>query len=158
MLTSANLARRIYAVFLRLYPSGFREAFAEEMRAVFAEAAAEARGRGILAFGRMAVREMRGLLVGALREHWQVLSRKELIMSETLEINGGAGAAKAELRGGYDPESWKNTLLAGLPHLLMGCFFATLSIITAYEFASSRENLADVIGIALAVIFAILVD
>lgn len=44
----SNLATRLYAAMLLLYPSGFREGFADEMRHVFAEAATEAQERGFL--------------------------------------------------------------------------------------------------------------
>lgn len=78
-------------------------------------------------------------------------------MSETLGINGAAGSVQVNLRGGYDPESWKNALLAGLPHLLIGIFEAAVIFITAFEYTSSRENLSDVVGISLVVLLAILV-
>ena len=71
MLTTTNLVRRIYALFLSLYPAGFREIFADEMHDVFAEASTEAQRRGTLALVEIVVREMRGLLAGALSEHWQ---------------------------------------------------------------------------------------
>jgi len=77
-------------------------------------------------------------------------------MSETLEINGGAGAAEVKLRGGYDPGSWKGALLAGLPHLLMGCFFITLTMMGPNALLPSGQNLTDIVGITLAVIFMIL--
>jgi hypothetical protein len=157
MLSKSNLARRIYTVFLGLYPSGFRKAFADEMLVVFAEAAVEARRRGATAMVGLAWRELSGLLIGAVSEHWQALSRKELMMNETLEIDAGSGTAQVDMGSRYDPGSWRAALMAGLPHFLMGCFFATLTIVTAYEFASSRQNLADIIGIALAVLFAVLV-
>ena len=41
---------RVYATLLRLYPSGFRVAFEEEMRAVFAEAMTENKAILILIF------------------------------------------------------------------------------------------------------------
>ena len=157
MPTTTRLARHIYTMCLGFYPSSFREAFADEMQVVFVEAAFETQRRGILALLSIIRREMCGLLVGAVSEHWQVLSRKELMMNETLEIDAGSGTAQMDMGSRYDPGSWRAALMAGLPHFLMGCFFATISIVTAYEFASSRENLADIIGITLAVIFAVLV-
>lgn len=156
MLTTSNLAKRIYALFLSLYPSSFREAFADEMHAVYTEAAAEAQSRGALALVGMVARELRDLLAGALLEYWQVFSHKEIAMSETLEINGGVGTAQVDLRGGYDPGSWKGALLAGLPHLLMGCFFVTLTMMGPNALLPSGQNLTDIVGITLAVIFMIL--
>ena len=156
MLKFYTLAERIYAVFLRLYPGGFREEFADEMRTVFAETAAEAQQRGFWKLVEMAGRELMDLPAGVLREYWQALSHKEVAMSETLEINGGAGTAQVDLRGGYDPGSWKGALLAGLPHLLMGCFFVILTMMGPNALLPSGQNLTDIVGITLVVIFMIL--
>ena len=157
MLTTAKLARRIYALFLSLYPSGFREAFADEMRDVFTKASTDAQRRGTLALAGMVVREMRGLLLGVLSEHWQALSLKEAAMSSTLEMNGGTGTAQINLPGGSKNGSWKGALLAGLPHLLLGCFFVTLTMIGNDALLPSGQNLTDMVGIAFTVVFLILV-
>jgi len=154
--TTSNLARRVYALFLRLYPSSYRETFGGEMSDVFSEISTEALRRGLLAFSEMVVREIWGLLAGALSEHWQAFSQKEAVVSDTLEINGGTGTAKLKLSGGSEPGSWKGALLAGLPHLLMGCFFVTLTLIGTDKLLPSGQSLQDMVGIAFTAILAIL--
>ena len=156
MLTTSKLARRIYTLFLSLYPSGFQETFADEMHDVFTKASTDAQRRGTLELARMVVGEIRGLLAGALSEHWQAFSQKEAAVSNTLEMNGATGTAQLNLQGGYNPGSWKGALLAGLPHLLMGCFFVTLTMIGNEALLPSGQNLTDMVGITLAVIFMIL--
>ena len=154
--TTSNLARRVYALFLRLYPSSLRETFGGEMRDVFSEISTEAQRRGILVLAEMIVREIWGLLAGALSEHWQAFSQKEATMSSTLEMNSGNGTAKIKLSGGSEPGSWKGALLAGLPHLLMGWFFVTLTLIGNEKLLPSGQSLQDMVGIAFAAILAIL--
>jgi hypothetical protein len=58
----------LFARLLRLYPRGFRQEFGEEMLEVFADAMAEASPRGLLAVALRFVRELWGLLAGAVRE------------------------------------------------------------------------------------------
>lgn len=77
-------------------------------------------------------------------------------MSSTLEMNSGNGTAKIKLSGGSEPGSWKGALLAGLPHLLMGCFFVTLTLIGNEKLLPSGQSLQDMVGIAFAAILAIL--
>jgi len=99
---------------------------------------------------------MRGLLAGALSEHWQALSPKEAAMSSTLEMNGGTGTTQINLPGGPKNGSWKGAFLAGLPHMLMGFFFVTLTMMGPNALLPSGQNLTDIVGITLAVIFMIL--
>ena len=154
--TTSNLARRVFALFLRLYPSSFRKMFGGEMSDVFSEISTDAQGRGITALAELVMREIWGLLAGALSEHWQAFSQKEAAVSDTLEIIGGIGTAKMKLPGGSEPGSWKGALLAGLPHLLMGCFFVTLTLIGNEKLLPSGQSLQDMVGIAFAAILAIL--
>jgi hypothetical protein len=57
--------RYAYEALLRLYPSGFRFAFAQEMTSVFEQAADDYQPRGFLAYGRFLLTEFFGLLAGA---------------------------------------------------------------------------------------------
>ena len=154
--TTSNLTRRVFALFLRLYPSSFRKMFGGEMSDVFSEVSTDAQGRGITALAELVMREIWGLLAGASSEHWQAFSQKEAAVSDTLEIIGGIGTAKMKLPGGSEPGSWKGALLAGLPHLLMGCFFVTLTLIGNEKLLPSGQSLQDMVGIAFAAILAIL--
>jgi hypothetical protein len=60
--------RRTYSSLLRLYPRGHRVVFADEMLAVFDEAAQERMRQGWGASARFALRELAGLIIGAARE------------------------------------------------------------------------------------------
>ena len=157
MQTTSNLARRIYALFLSLYPSGFRETFADEMHVVFAEASTEVQRRGTLALAGMVVREMRGLLAGALSEHWQALSSKEAAVSSTLEMNGATGTAQINLQSGSEPGSWRGALLAGLPHILMACLLIIPTMMEVYDLGTENEWVVLAFPIAIAVVFVFLI-
>jgi len=77
-------------------------------------------------------------------------------MSEILEIQERGGTFQVEDLNGHNPDSWKQALLAGLPHVLMGIFMSLVYILDAYEFVTAGKNLADVVGITLVVFLIIL--
>jgi hypothetical protein len=58
----------LYRSLLYFYPAGYRAEYGEEMTAVFLEAHVEAAKRGVMATAVFGVRELGGLLRGALRE------------------------------------------------------------------------------------------
>jgi hypothetical protein len=60
--------RSLYRSLLYFYPIGYRAEYGEEMTAVFLEARSEAAKRGVMAQAMFGVRELVGLLRGALRE------------------------------------------------------------------------------------------
>ncbi len=60
--------RQAYSMGLVLYPADFRAQFGAEMATVFEQAAAERRGRGVACVLLFCVKEMLGLLAGAVRE------------------------------------------------------------------------------------------
>ncbi len=59
----------LYASLLRLYPSPYREQFAEEMIAVFRDAGVDAHQKGSIATTKFYLSEMAGLFRGAIAEH-----------------------------------------------------------------------------------------
>lgn len=59
----------IYESLLRLYPAEHRRQFGDEMLAVFLEARAEARDMKLISRVRFGLREIAGLMSGALLEH-----------------------------------------------------------------------------------------
>jgi len=59
----------LYRSLLYFYPANYRAEYGEEMTAVFLEAHAEAAKRGVITQAMFGVRELGGLLRGALREH-----------------------------------------------------------------------------------------
>jgi hypothetical protein len=62
----------LYRALLYLYPSAHRCEYGEEMMAVFLAVQAETWKKGRLARCLFCVRELQGLLAGALREHFQM--------------------------------------------------------------------------------------
>src|SRR5215475_5019542 len=63
----------VYGSLLYLYPAAHRRVYGEEMLAVFLEVEAETRAKGILGRGGFWIREVQGLLGGALQEHFRSL-------------------------------------------------------------------------------------
>lgn len=61
--------KRIYGVFLRLYPREFRDLFGPEVLNVFAQAAEAHRARGWIAWAWFLLSELSGALASAGR-HW----------------------------------------------------------------------------------------
>jgi hypothetical protein len=59
-------ASKAHAALLRLYPTEFRDAFGDEIQAVFAQAAGEAAGRGAVSLGLLLLRELVDLPGAAL--------------------------------------------------------------------------------------------
>ena len=78
----------LYSKFLQLYPRGFQEEFAEEMRVVFRDSANDASRKGIFSLAILCIRELGGLPFNILREFWNEFGRKETVMSanEKMEL------------------------------------------------------------------------
>jgi len=111
-----QLAARLYALLVRLYPHGFRAEFGEEMRAVFTDAVAEAAEQGRLPVAMVCLREVRDLPSALLRE---IVSdsrdrRKEALMSGTIR----SPVRDPSLPD--DPASWAATLAGMALFLLLG--------------------------------------
>jgi hypothetical protein len=76
-----SIGRRVvgcYAALLRAYPAHFRAEFGEEMRAVFADAIAEAQDDFVLAG--LFLGELRDLPLSVVREHWRERQGRPLIV------------------------------------------------------------------------------
>ncbi len=67
---------RIYTLLLRLYPTGFRDEFGEEMTAVFAKAVREAAKRGWVSLTAVFLREIRDWPGSVLQERLRARRRK----------------------------------------------------------------------------------
>jgi hypothetical protein len=63
-----------YRSLLRLYPAAYRAEFGEEMAGVFGEVQSKARVRGHFRAGSFYIREVMGLLFGALEEHARAIA------------------------------------------------------------------------------------
>ena len=121
MTAVTQLAIRLYALTVRLYPCSFRAEFGEEMQVVFVDAVAAAVERGRLSLAAVCLREARDLPSSLLREMVSHLrSRgKEALMSETDQ-----NRCRAEGTGSIprdSPASWPAAvLLVVLPGFLLG--------------------------------------
>lgn len=107
----------LYGWLVRLYPAGFQEAFGEEMRTVFEDAATEASSRGLGPLMRVWLRELRdwpGAIASAYRL-WVFRARTSLKPRE-----GAIDMDKRDsVAGEYSDAlpTWKETLLCILPGL-----------------------------------------
>ena len=86
--------RHAYEALLRLYPGGFRLAFAQEMTSVFEQAACDCRPRGFLTYAGFLSTEFFGLLAGAFAM-WtdEYMERSRRRVSARFLISLLAGAA-----------------------------------------------------------------
>jgi len=147
---SSALLLRLFASLLHLYPSGFREEFAEEMQVVFADGISESRERGSLALGSFFLRELADLPGNLLREHWFELLGRETVMYAKLKM-GADLAGGASLRDDdYQPASWLQAGLAGLPHLLVALILLP-GVLMAYGLLPGFQSAWNVLGIVWAV-------
>jgi hypothetical protein len=78
-----DLATRLYALLLHLYPSRFRAEFAEEMGSVFAATAAEAAEYGAAAVGLACWRELRDAPGAIIHACWR--ERRHMMNTPSLE-------------------------------------------------------------------------
>lgn len=110
-----NWILSMYALLLRLYPRSFREAYGEEMQAVYADSLHEARRGGALALGAFALREVFDLPASLAREHVYAIRAGKPQLKPTLQ---GAAAGSGDLPlPSTPPRAWE-VFMAALPHLL----------------------------------------
>jgi hypothetical protein len=84
--------RTAYAALLRLYPATWREVFGLEMTAVFIEAEADSRARGMRDYFVFLLAELGGLLRGAFftwSEEYMERARRKLLLSYWASIAAG---------------------------------------------------------------------
>lgn len=101
-----------YFQILHLYPRGFREEFAEEMKIVFRDSVHEAGEGGFLPLVLLCLREFGGLPINILREFLHEFKRKETVMvtNDKLETESIAVARASR---------W-DALIGALPFVLFG--------------------------------------
>lgn len=87
---------RLYTRMLHLYPTNFRDEFAEEMTAVFIEALSDVQQRKRLALLIWCGWELTGLFAGVVREQWHSLRREEAVMSPTNPVNHTSDTDQSE--------------------------------------------------------------
>jgi hypothetical protein len=121
-----------YASLLNLYPPGFKDEFAGEMHTVFKNSIMDASEQGAFVLVEVCSREFLGLPFNILKEIWHEYQGKELNMPE-LSFPP------------YEPASWRDSIWAGLPHLL----FALLVIVTGLL---ANTSLGTSLGIFIALL------
>ena len=98
---------RLYALLLNLYPRAYRVEHAEELRTVFNLTVDEAAQQGGFSVVWMSLRELRDLPGGIIFEHWRERRKREMTTERgSLLI--------------FEPGSWRETLSALAPFLLLG--------------------------------------
>lgn len=120
-----NIIVRIYALLLSLYPQSFRSRFGMEMVEVFGEGVSEAHARGNLAgfLWNEAARLPQSLVSAYL---WAVTSGDQTQMALS-------GAGGGEVRAPVQRESWRDTFLAALPHLLTALIIAVPALLEGFK-------------------------
>lgn len=90
MNAAVRLVIRLYRLLTVFYPRPFREAFAEEMQAVFVALVGETARRGGPALVALCLKELGGLLVGLVREHllalWRAVDRLQVAIVVILVV------------------------------------------------------------------------
>ena len=100
----------LYRKLLHLYPAEHRELFGEEMLAVLREECDRNANRKLIMRGRFYVREIRGLVTGALREHLRVLFE----IDDGLSLSMGRFAVRNGFRFPKVTIVFMTLILAGL--------------------------------------------
>lgn len=109
------LARLIIAGYSRslaLYPSRFKNEFADEMQVVFRDSLEDAIHRGILQTLLLSLKEFGGLPFHIVREFWHEVKRKEVIM-----VANDKTESKSDIKEGTS--HW-DALIGALPFVLFG--------------------------------------
>ena len=106
-----NWIVRVYIQVLNLYPDRFKDEFAVEMHAVFRDSVMAAAAEGTLSLLLVCSREFIGMPLNILKEFWH-------------EIQGTESSMQSAQFSSWRPGSWADSVLAGLPHLLIAILFA----------------------------------
>jgi hypothetical protein len=155
----------LYGCMVRLYPPGFRAAFGDEMRAVFAEAASDAASRGWGPLMAVWLRELRTYpgAVGSAYQRW--VSR----VGRALRAGGGhlmSERTVSEGLGDGNGGSWAirdrgTAVLAALPPLILGLgiALAVLPMLPAgrtwFELAAWQQGLVTVLALLPAAVIGV---
>jgi hypothetical protein len=120
-----NIFIKVYALLLSLYPRPFRSRFGIEMLEVFSEGVSEARAQKNLAgfLWNEAVRLPQSLASAYL---WTVSRGAQAQMALS-------GAGGGEVRAPAQRESWRDTFLAALPHLLTALIIGVPALLEGFQ-------------------------
>ena len=107
----------LYALLLNLYPRAYRVEHAEELQTVFNLTVNEAAQQGGFSVIGISIRELRDLPGGIIFEHWRE-RRKQRMTTERGSLLT------------FEPGSWRETLAAMAPFLLLGLLPPLLRLIS----------------------------
>jgi hypothetical protein len=116
----------VYARVLNLYPHRFKDEFAVEMHAVFRDSVMDAAEEGTLSVLVVCGREFMGVPLNILKEFWHEIQGKEPNMQSTQFSS-------------WQPGSWADSVLAGLPHLLIAILFAATGALVNSRLAALSQ-------------------
>jgi hypothetical protein len=136
---------KLFSLLLKLYPPAFYERFAVEMEDVFQEGLAQAVEQRNLV--RFCLRELLHLPANLINTYaWSI--RASLEGQPVVSGGNGSGSNGVHLPG----ESWGNSIMAGLPHLLIFIFILLTLLFNSMLDANQNE-----IATPLLVIFCLLI-
>lgn len=117
---------KMFLLALKLYPRPFRARFASEMEEVFHIGLEEAcKEGGIVSFILSELLRLPTNLIGVYMWSIQVGEKRQVAVSSV----GGGGSVGVPMPG----EGWGASLMADLPHLLMGIIIVSSTIIGAMD-------------------------
>jgi len=102
-----RILTRLYALLLNLYPRAYRVEYDEELQTVFNLAVNEAAQQGGFSVIWMSIRELRDLPGGIIFEHWRERRKRRMTTERGSLLT-------------FEPGSWRETLAAMAPFLLLG--------------------------------------
>jgi hypothetical protein len=149
------LIQRLYTLLLHLYPANFRHEFSGEMAQVFQDASRQAQRIGLRCLLTFLLKELFDLPGSLLSEHAWVLFRKEAHMSDIVNLDSNAGGLSASLGFTSPPVSWKESLLAALPFLVVA-FTGLTTLLSGLGISNSESPLFKVLMPVFTVSFFLL--
>jgi hypothetical protein len=122
-----RVATWVYALIVRLYPRAFRAEFEDEMRAVFADAAADAAEGGRIALLGVFWRELRDCPGNLLVAHWQGRIKEVMMLTGSSDTPGMLRGDESLFRGLAALLSRRAALKRAFDILIAGFFLAVVA-------------------------------
>jgi hypothetical protein len=132
----------VYRAMLSFYPAPFRDEFGDEMRAVFAARVDEVTREGLVRTWMLFFREIRDWPITVWQAHRS--ERRDKRMT-TLPVGQKEISTTCSERAG----TWREVILGGLPHFLMGSLIAANKFLSVVESYPKSRDVSLVYGICL---------
>jgi len=137
---------RLYQLFLAAYPAGFRGEFKSEMQAAFDDQITSiGDGQQGSLLGAI-LHELQELPLAIVREYWLLIRNwsEEAVMGDVIRSQWAPEDAKPSLENGTQPDTWKDALLAGVPHLILTVLLIAVPLITRYQDGSPLLRIIEI--------------